>query len=55
MLKLKDPKKLIYHAFQICMIDPCDNEAEKLFPTETNVIDVCLKHFEQLQTERWVS
>ena len=55
MLKLKDPKKLIYFAFQICMVEPCDNEAEKLYPTESNVIDVCQYHFNLLEKEKYIS
>ena len=55
MLKLKDPKKLIYFAFQICMIEPCENEAEKLYSTESNVIDVCEYHFKLLQKEKYIS
>jgi hypothetical protein len=55
MLKLKDRKSLIYNAFLICLIEECEEEALKLWPTETNIIDVCEKHFKQLDSERFIS
>lgn len=51
MLRLKDRNSLIYSAFLICLIEGCEEEALKLWPTESNIIDVCEGHFKQLQAE----
>ena len=53
MLKLKDKNKMVYSAFMICLIDKCEEEASKLWATETNIIDVCDKHYKQLQSEQY--
>lgn len=55
MLKLKTRNQTIYSAYMICLIEGCENEAEKLWSTETNVIDVCEKHYKILQTESYIT
>lgn len=39
-------------AFLVCRIKECKDEAEKLWSTETNVVDVCKNHYDQLIKER---
>lgn len=51
MLRLKGKDEIIYNAFLICLIADCQEEALKLWATETNIIDVCEPHFRQLQVE----
>ena len=51
MLKLKNRKDMLYNAFLICLIEECEEEALKLWATETNIIDVCEPHFRQLRAE----
>jgi hypothetical protein len=51
MLRLKNRNETIYNAFLICLIEGCEEEGMKLWPTETNIIDVCERHFKQLQAE----
>lgn len=53
MIEFKDRNSMIYSAFLICLVDKCNEEAEKLWSTETNVVDVCLKHYKQLEIERY--
>lgn len=56
MIKLKDPRSLIYNAFQACEIDPCNNEAEKIWTDqEVRIIDVCGNHYKQLESEKYKS
>jgi hypothetical protein len=51
MLRLKGRDEIIYSAFLICLVADCKEEGMKLWPTETNIIDVCERHFKQLQAE----
>ena len=51
MLRLKNRNDLIYNAFLICLVEHCEEEALKLWATESNIIDVCESHFRQLQAE----
>jgi hypothetical protein len=51
MLKFKDRNEIIYNAFLVCLVQNCQEEALKLWPTETNIVDVCEEHFRQLQLE----
>jgi hypothetical protein len=56
MIKLKDPKSLIYHAFQVCEVDPCDLESTHIWTdSEIRIIDICEKHYKQLQAQRYIS
>jgi len=51
MLKFKHPNDMMYSAFFMCLVKDCQEEALKLWPTETNIVDVCEEHFKQLQRE----
>lgn len=51
MIKFKNRKDLTYSSFLICLVEDCQEEALKLWPTETNILDVCDPHFKQLQME----
>jgi hypothetical protein len=55
MLRLKNRNDLIYNAFLVCLVEGCEEEALKLWATETNIIDVCEPHFKQLQAEAIIS
>ena len=56
MIKLKDPRALPYAGFQICEVDPCMEEAEKIWASsETRIIDICKKHYQQITSERYKS
>ena len=56
MIKLKDPRALPYAGFQVCEIDPCSAEAEKIWASsETRIIDICTKHYDQIKIERYNS
>lgn len=48
MTKLKDKTQISLSAFMICNIADCKEEAAKLLSTETNIIDVCEKHYNLL-------
>jgi hypothetical protein len=53
VIKLKDPKDLIYSAFQVCEIEGCKKESEKIWASsEIRIVDICKEHFDQLQLER---
>ena len=51
MLRFKSRDEVIYNAFLVCLIKNCEEEALRLWPTETNIVDVCEEHFKQLQLE----
>jgi hypothetical protein len=56
MFKLKNRDELIYSALNICHIEGCKLESEKIFaPSETSIIDVCSKHHELLIKEQYNS
>lgn len=55
MIRLKSRDAIIYSAFLVCLIEKCEEEATKLWSTETNVIDVCQKHHDQLMSEAFIS
>jgi len=53
VIKLKNPKDLIYSAFQVCEIEDCKRESEKVWASsETRIIDICQEHFDQIELER---
>lgn len=55
MIKLKDPKKLMYFAFQICEEESCKEEATKIWADqEIRILDVCDKHYKQLEAEKFL-
>ena len=51
MLRLKSRDAILYNAFLVCLVEDCQEEALRLWPTESNIIDVCEPHFKQLQAE----
>lgn len=55
MLRLKDKTELSVSAILLCNIAKCDEEAEKLWSTETNVIDICQRHYNQLTNEAFLT
>ena len=55
MLRLKGRNEIIYNAFLVCLVADCEEEALKLWATETNIIDVCEPHFKQLQSEKYLT
>lgn len=55
MLRLKDKEELYLSAIMLCNIYQCDEEAEKLWTTETAMIDICTKHHTMLIAEEFIS
>lgn len=55
MLKIKDREAILYAAFMVCLIEGCEEEASKLWPTEANIIDVCEKHYKKLDAEKYLT
>ena len=56
MLPLKNSKDLIYSAFQVCEVELCKNEAEKIYASsESRIIDLCESHYDQIIRERFIS
>ena len=56
MLPLKNPKDLIYSAYQICEVESCKKEAEKIYASsESRIIDLCESHYDQIISERFIS
>lgn len=53
MIKLKSRQDLIYANAMVCLVHECNEESTKLWSTETNVIDVCDKHYKQLEAEKY--
>jgi hypothetical protein len=52
MIRLKSKNDIIYSALMVCLIEDCQQEATNLWTTESNIIDVCASHYEQLKAER---
>ena len=48
MIRFKSYEDLAYDAFYSCHILECDLEAEKLYSTDTQIRDVCMKHYTEL-------
>lgn len=55
MLRLKNRQDTIYAAFMVCLVYACEQEATKLWSTESNLIDVCDEHYRQLEAEKYKS
>lgn len=50
MIKFKDPRTLIYLAFQVCEIDPCTQEATKIWASsESRIVDLCDLHYAEVR------
>ena len=48
MIRFKSYEDLAYDAFYSCHVVGCELEAEKLYSTETSIVDVCLNHYKEL-------
>ena len=48
MIKLKSYEDLAYDAFYSCHVLGCELEAEKIYATESKIIDVCVIHYKDL-------
>ena len=48
MIKLKAYEDFDSEAFYSCRILDCKKEAEKLYATESNLIDICKDHYNEL-------
>ncbi len=48
MIKFKSPQARAYDAFYSCNVSECKLEAEKIYATETSIVDVCLNHYKEL-------
>ena len=53
MITFKSYKDLAYDAFYYCHVSECELEAEKLYPTETQIRDVCLNHYKELTEKNY--
>ena len=52
MIKFKSYEQLAAEPVGYCSVISCNVDGEKLFSTETTVLDVCLKHYIELQSGR---
>ena len=48
MITFKSYEDLKHNAFYSCHVLDCKFEAEKLYATETQIRDVCIKHYAEL-------
>lgn len=48
MIRFKSREDLAYDAFYSCHVLDCEVEAEKIYATPSNIIDVCLDHHKEL-------
>jgi hypothetical protein len=55
MIKLKSKDEIVYNALMVCLVAGCDQEPEKLWSTETNVLDVCKVHYDMLEAEKYIT
>jgi hypothetical protein len=53
MIKFKSYEDLAYDAFYSCHVFDCELEAEKIYATESNIIDVCLNHYKELSEKEY--
>lgn len=49
MIRFKSLEDLAYDAFYSCHVLGCEIEAEKIYATQSNIIDVCLDHYNELR------
>jgi hypothetical protein len=52
MIELKTYDQIFLDPVGYCNVLDCKEDGEKLFSTETRVLDVCLNHYTQLQNAR---
>lgn len=48
MTRFKDKSEFDLSAFLICALLECKNEATHLLSTESNIVDVCKEHYDNL-------
>lgn len=48
MIKFKSYDDLEFDAFYSCHVLKCELEAEKIYATETKIVDVCSNHYKEL-------
>jgi hypothetical protein len=48
MITFKAYEDRAYDAFYSCNVSECELEAEKIYATETSIVDVCLVHYKEL-------
>jgi hypothetical protein len=48
MIKFKPHQDRAFDAFYSCNVSECELEAEKIYGTETSIVDVCLNHYKEL-------
>lgn len=48
MITFKSHRDRAYDAFFSCNVSECELEAEKIYATETSIVDVCLNHYKEL-------
>jgi len=52
MIDFKTYDQLSFESLGTCSVVGCNIDGEKLFSTETRVLDVCLNHYTQLQNAK---
>lgn len=53
MLALKDPIDLDDYTYNVCEISGCDEEATDLYEDEDYIVNVCDKHYRELDNNRY--
>lgn len=53
MIKFKSHEDRAYDAFYSCNVFECVLEAEKIYGTETSIVDVCLEHYKELMDRNY--
>lgn len=49
MIRLKDPRTLIYSAWKVCEVEGCEEESTKIWASnESRIIDICSHHYEDI-------
>jgi hypothetical protein len=48
MIRFKSSQDLEYDAFYSCHVLGCELEAEKIYSTESKIVDVCSNHYKEL-------
>lgn len=48
MIRFKSRQDLEYDAFYSCHVLGCELEAEKIYATESKIVDVCSNHYKEL-------
>jgi hypothetical protein len=48
MIVFKSHDECALDAFFSCNVSKCELEAEKIYATETSIVDVCIEHYKKL-------